>query len=61
MNSDYFTNLAFQSVLDNSIKKMLTDLTEKYGEEFNFTYDDLYKIFKIDQVKKRNESKLTYK
>ena len=60
MNSDLFTKLAFEKVIDDSIKEMLIDLTKKYGPQCNFTFDELYELFKIEEVKKRKDSKMTY-
>jgi len=61
MNSDLFTKIAFEKVIDDSIRDMLNQLTEKYGTRCNFTFDELYEIFKIEEVKKRKDSKMTYK
>tara|TARA_Y100000590_G_C15683756_1_gene1000799 strand:+ start:469 stop:657 length:189 start_codon:yes stop_codon:yes gene_type:complete len=60
MNSDLFTKLAFEKVIDDSIKEMLIDLTQTYGSQCNFTFDELYELFKIEEVKKRKDSKMTY-
>ena len=61
MNSEIFTKLAFEKVLDDSIKKMLEDLAKNYGEKCNFSYEELYELFSVENVKKRNESRMTYK
>jgi hypothetical protein len=61
MNSDSFTKIAFEKVIDDSIREMLNTLTEQYGTRCNFTFDEVYSMFKVEEVKKRKDSQMLYK